>query len=1329
MDTSVFVRRLILLLVATILLSATAHCAIAQSDSSAQPSQDVSKTGLLPVYGVDISADESWVDGSQFPSQSADHPDSGTKAEFQQLWDTLKPCGLNSIRFAVDVRDPKSAANRVANLCVWSQQNSVFLMPILTGEPNKPIDKAFTKKVGEFAKELTGTLLGNADLAPAYGQILGFQIEDCANHKGRHGAMSIEAAQDALLKAAGSLRTAEREALKDKGLDVSPVVISASFDHELIAAKAMAGANLEDTAYDQAYQTLTQFLAPIVASEDVDVIAIEWYPGSVGAGSVEKLAGLLTSLNTDLPGKQMIFVTGYSAAFTPGPDQKQFYTAAFANLADYRAREADTSTFLGVFFHEAANPSTPDPEPPAADTLTAMASWDRAAKAYELAKMWAGGAASPDMTWWLGKTQNAMGLLAPKVEGETATLADQPAKEALMEIAGAVTEANTAVAEAGTSEPGAATTGTTEETGAATTEPAPGTETTDTGTGVTVTGPGGAGTEGFVGAVKNKMQEGLLGLLDKVFQKIGDKVVAGGSSAGGYVDPNASSWPTTATPGATSAETPSATIGLSGLTLEPANIKVGVKATCKMTITNANTASEALGLTAALVDGAGYALGAEAQQSGINLTAGGAQNVELSWVPTVAGTTSVLATVYDSSLVQLASGPLDVTVTDAGGTSSATPGESTEPNEGTTPEPSTGTSEAASGIECKSADVIITPASPKAAAPVKIKVKLNNTTAAEAAGIDVLLIDADAAAAESLLAETDGSTVPAGGAKSVDVDWSPATAKAYNLSVQVWLGFDKLLAEAKLPTLTVAAASGGGGGGGGTPSGGTPSGGKKIGTGVKITPPPGRLGKPTSLSGGFPLKVQSMIPLGLPQVMELVIGGSDQMPMSGSLPVQCSLVNPYSRPIQNLSVTLLMDGNKIETKSLGTLLPNQNRSLEFKGLKTPSVGAHVFDMTLTGGADKALSGSVKSQFNFTNRMIASAGGLSKLGGARIGGPIVIPGVGSASTKPAVRSLLPMSFNIGGQVLQARPATAQIPVVTPKTTPTRTTALTGTATGSTTGAKPGVRTINPNVRATTPKTTGGTSTGGATIPGVTRTTPIKTIPGVATTQDSGTPGGTATKTTPKLTDTTRPVTTIPGITKPTGDASTPAGTGTRTIGTAGTKTTGATAAAATTGAATTTPTGAATISRATSPTLTKTTTPTITATPGTISKTTPTISTEARPTIVKLEVKPDISIVAADIVCIPAAPKSGAAVAFKITVRNLTRAAATGVKVACVMTSGRTIAARREFTVNVAANGSATIDWAATAPKARQFSIGVETTLAADTVSANNRASKDIPLAQ
>src|SRR5262249_41945760 len=122
----------ILTLAALLCLTSTLRV-LAQQDVSKPGAQAVTQTGLLPIYGIDMSFDKSWVDGSRFPSQSASYSHFGASETLQNVWDTLKLSGFNSIRFTVDVREADSAANRVANLCVWAKNNNVRLVPILVG--------------------------------------------------------------------------------------------------------------------------------------------------------------------------------------------------------------------------------------------------------------------------------------------------------------------------------------------------------------------------------------------------------------------------------------------------------------------------------------------------------------------------------------------------------------------------------------------------------------------------------------------------------------------------------------------------------------------------------------------------------------------------------------------------------------------------------------------------------------------------------------------------------------------------------------------------------------------------------------------------------------------------------------------------------------------------------------------------------------------------------------------------------------------------------------------------------------------------------------------
>src|SRR5260370_29055119 len=121
--------------------------------STAPDYQMISKTGLLPMYGVDLRLDPSWVD-AEFPSQSPGFPNFGVNATLQQIWENLKQDGFNVLRVPVDVSS-NSAANQVANLFLWSKNNNVRLILILTaGNVETPIVENYASRAAAFVKAL-----------------------------------------------------------------------------------------------------------------------------------------------------------------------------------------------------------------------------------------------------------------------------------------------------------------------------------------------------------------------------------------------------------------------------------------------------------------------------------------------------------------------------------------------------------------------------------------------------------------------------------------------------------------------------------------------------------------------------------------------------------------------------------------------------------------------------------------------------------------------------------------------------------------------------------------------------------------------------------------------------------------------------------------------------------------------------------------------------------------------------------------------------------------------------------------------------------------------
>src|SRR5688500_12613799 len=139
--------------------AATAVAIVAQRP--VQPAASaISGSGLLPVYGVDLTIDH------------------GADDALAKAFAPLAPLGVGAVRFGVDVRDG-AAPGRVAQLCVWAAEKGVKLVPVLTGaKEGEAVGPAFAAQSAGFVTALFQTLGGmQPSRADAYQQILAFQIE------------------------------------------------------------------------------------------------------------------------------------------------------------------------------------------------------------------------------------------------------------------------------------------------------------------------------------------------------------------------------------------------------------------------------------------------------------------------------------------------------------------------------------------------------------------------------------------------------------------------------------------------------------------------------------------------------------------------------------------------------------------------------------------------------------------------------------------------------------------------------------------------------------------------------------------------------------------------------------------------------------------------------------------------------------------------------------------------------------------------------------------------------------------------------------------------
>ncbi|MFH1176266.1 MAG: hypothetical protein V1750_02580 [Acidobacteriota bacterium] len=487
-------------------LIAAAPAAAQQGEPAAPAAPAATPSELLPLFGVDFPMPAEWVDAAAYPSASPVHPHAGVAPALQQTWEALRADGFNVLRVGLEVEAPERAAVQLANLCTWAQGSGAMLLPVLrTGGRTQGVASDWAEKAASTVAGALTLLRGGGQSPGAYTQILAFQLGERMNHPGWHGGMAAATGQLRLVQAAGAVRRAEQEALAGTSLAATPLVAGVSFDYELVRAGGGAGSILTDEMLAAANGTMRQFLAEAVSAPEIDAINLEWFPGSMSAGGVDRFGELLGGLQAALPGKQLSLTTGFSTSFHSPEEARQFYLLTFTNLSDHRASEGEASQFVGVIFHRALDGFEPPPQPPSPDLPAAVAGWDWSARTAELARMWSGEAASPVLSWWEAAVASQMGLFALQQDAGGAThLAPLAGHEALALVAESVSGAASAP------EPQAA---------------AP----TMPDAAATLEASGGS----FGTALKETAKVGALTLLARVFENLGSHISFGGGDSGG----------------------------------------------------------------------------------------------------------------------------------------------------------------------------------------------------------------------------------------------------------------------------------------------------------------------------------------------------------------------------------------------------------------------------------------------------------------------------------------------------------------------------------------------------------------------------------------------------------------------------------------------------------------------------------------------------------------------------------------------------------------------------------------------------------------------------
>ncbi len=548
----------------------------AASSASASP---VSATGLLPVFGVGIDFDA--LPGKE----SAARPADAVKA-MEKLWSKyLKSAGFNVVQLSLDVADlGDQGAGRLAALCRWAADNNVRLMPTLVGaKVGDPLPADYPDKVGVFAAKAV-ELVSRGGSPAAYAQIMVYQLERPLNHPGNHGPMDASAAAEVISNAVQKLRAAEQTALAGSSLQATPVLVPASFDYELIRYGAIAHVPLSDDAYHQAYESLRSYLSAVVSAAPVDVIGLEWFPGSVSSEGVARFPDVVSQIQKDLPGKMVLVESGYSTAGGGESDQSKYYTQAFSNLTDMRTNQGVESSFAGIIWRTAVDHPGTETAPPSSKTAEESKGWNWSDRAAEVTRMWTQpGADSKDMRWWLGHVESHFGLLSPQ-KSSSKSFKEKAGYTLLAQLKSSLAVAADATGAGDIAKEIAA---------------------------------GAEGGKGVGSALKDRLQSALFGMLDAWVAKTTTNIVSGGGSEQGGNPPP---------PPPPSKMADLQIVGLGEVT---GTITEGQPVQIPVTLYNAGTAA-AKNTTLYLREGAKNDL---AFSSPTTLNAGASLTIDLTWTP------------------------------------------------------------------------------------------------------------------------------------------------------------------------------------------------------------------------------------------------------------------------------------------------------------------------------------------------------------------------------------------------------------------------------------------------------------------------------------------------------------------------------------------------------------------------------------------------------------------------------------------------------------------------------------------------------------------------
>lgn len=354
---------------------------LSRSSGGVEQAEDYRGTGENTLsWGFTWHFSWNWVSGED-PNYAVKRVD----GRFQEIWENyFKPTHGRIIRNDVNVWKSveygengyeltaygRRTINRIANLCIWAEENDAYLFLILNGAGDwypaafpEELEWQYVHKMGVFVENLADKVLSvNKD---AYGRIFSYEIENEMNDVKK--GWPDDRQKVVLGYGADAIREGEKEAGVPENIGrYTRLTVNPSYEPYPIGLPSFIG-------YKYEYAELRGYVKDILdnyydrqkyAHSNIDIIGLDYYPGSLSYTSenlnysdlIETAKKLCADFGKESRyGKEIMVVeTGYTDLDDASleSEQRNYYRMVSLDAMKFYDSGGKEMGFLGIIWYE-----------------------------------------------------------------------------------------------------------------------------------------------------------------------------------------------------------------------------------------------------------------------------------------------------------------------------------------------------------------------------------------------------------------------------------------------------------------------------------------------------------------------------------------------------------------------------------------------------------------------------------------------------------------------------------------------------------------------------------------------------------------------------------------------------------------------------------------------------------------------------------------------------------------------------------------------------------------------------------------------------------------